>query len=176
MESHETRAARAFLSHHAFVKGLALRHAPWPGLAEDILQQVFVEFLDKAAQWDLKKDARPLLATMTRQVALRHWREKTRLLPEAMRRLADHVRRLAEERDEPPRYEEDLTILRGCIEKLPDRSRSLLDLYYHAEVPTPEIASQMGMKADTVCRALCRLRTQLRECIDRTLQGGHAHA
>ena len=176
MESHETRAAKAFLAHHAFVKGLALRHAPWPGLAEDILQQVFVEFLAKASRWDLDRDVRPLLAGMTRLVALRHWREKTRALPEAMRRLADHVRQLAEGRVDPPRYEEELTALRDCLERLPDKSRSLLDLYYHAEVPTREIASRMGMKVDTLCRAICRLREQLRVCIDRATPGDAAHA
>jgi Sigma-70 region 2 len=64
-----TEAARIFLSHHRFVKGVALRYAPWPDLMDDIVQQVFLEFMAKESKWDLSADARPLLATMTRHVA-----------------------------------------------------------------------------------------------------------
>jgi DNA-directed RNA polymerase specialized sigma24 family protein len=78
MNLNETQAAQIFLMHHDFVKGVALKHAPWPGLMEDITQQVFLEFLKKESQWDLEADVRPLLATMTRLVALRLWRERTR--------------------------------------------------------------------------------------------------
>ena len=176
MESSETRAAQLFLAHHGFVKGLALRFAPWPGLAEDIVQQVFLEFMAKQSQWDLDRDVRPLLATMTRNVALRHWRQRTRKLPEVTRLLAEHVRQLAEEQSAPPRYEEEVTALRGCVEKLPDRSRALIELYYYSDVPTRGIAEQMKMKNDTVCRALCRLRGKLRACIERALTGGAVHA
>jgi RNA polymerase sigma-70 factor, ECF subfamily len=176
MLPNEASAAKIFLSHHGFVKGLALRHAPLPGLADDIVQQVFVEFLAKADQWDLNSDIAPLLATMTRHVALRYWREQTRKLPEVMQKLAEHVRRIAEEQSVPPRYEEELSALRGCLDRLPDKSRMLIDLYYYASVPTHAIASQMSMKADTVRRALFRLRERLRECIEKSLAGGVADA
>jgi RNA polymerase sigma-70 factor (ECF subfamily) len=175
MDANTARAAQLFLAHHGFVKGLALKHAPLPGLAEDILQQVLVEFLTKAEQWDLGSDVRPLLATMTRNVALRHWRERTRELPEVMRKLAEHVRQLAEERDAEPRYDDEVTALRGCLEKLPEKSRALIDLYYYRDVPTAEIAAQMDMKTDTVCRAMCRVREKLRACVGRVLNGGPAY-
>lgn len=177
MTSHETRAAQIFLSHHDFVKGVALKHAPWPGLMEDIAQQVFLEFIGKEERWDLEKDLRPLLATMTRHVAMRLWRERTREKPEVVRKLADHIRQLAEERDEEPRYEQEIQHLRDCLQKLPEKSRELVRLYYYHDVGTPEIAGQLDMRADTVCRALSRVREKLRECIQRHIQkGGPAHA
>lgn len=175
MEAQTARAAQLFLAHHGFVKSLALKHAPLPGLAEDILQQVLVEFLSKAEQWDLASEVRPLLATMTRNVALRHWRERTRELPGMMRKLAEHVRQLAEERDAVPRFDEEVAALRGCLEKLPEKSRALIDLYYYRDVPTREIAAQMATKTETVCRAICRLREKLRSCIGRVLNGGPAY-
>ena len=175
MKSRETQAATLFLAHHGFVKGLALKHAPWPGLADDIVQQVIVEFLGKADEWDLTADLRPLLATMTRHVALRHWREQTRKLPEVAQRLAEHIRQIAEAQLAPPRYEEELTALQSCLDKLPGKSRTLVDLYYFADVPTREIAAQLAMKADTVLRAICRLRERLRQCINRELAGGASH-
>ena len=176
MNPHETQAAQMFLAHHDFVKGVALRHAPWPGLMEDIVQQVFLEFISKESKWDLTKDLRPLLATMTRHVALRQWRERTKQQPEVVQKLADHIRMLAEERDDPPRYEEEIKVLRSCLAKLPEKSRELIQLYYYGDVSTPEIADQLEMKADTVCRAISRVREKLRECIQRSAnQGGAAH-
>jgi RNA polymerase sigma factor (sigma-70 family) len=175
MDPREAIAAQAFLSHHSFVKGLALRHAPLPGVADDIVQQVFVEFLSKAASWDLSSDIRPLLATMTRNISLRLWREKTRAMPDAVRALAEHIRALADERGETPAYEDELTALRNCLAKLPDKSRSLVDLYYYGGVSTREIGQRLDMKPDTICRAMSRLREKLRECIDRVLTRGATH-
>lgn len=176
MNSNETRAAQTFLMHHDFVKGVALKYAPWPGLMEDIAQQVFLEFMAKEDRWDLEKDLRPLLATMTRHIAMRLWRDRTRDRPEVVQKLADHIRLLAEEESMPPRYEEEAGLLRGCLQKLPEKSRELIQLYYYSDVSTPQIAEQLEMKADTVCRALSRVRDKLRECIQRQIQqGGAAH-
>jgi RNA polymerase sigma-70 factor, ECF subfamily len=177
MDEAHTHAAQVFLSHHDFVKGVALKYAPWPGLMDDIAQQVFLEFMSKETKWDLSTDARPLLATMTRHVAMRLWRERTRQQPEVVQKLAEHIRMLAEERDAPPRYEEEICALRSCLQKLPDKSRQLLGLYYDDEIATTEIARQTDMKADTVCRALSRVREKLRECIRQSMnRKGQAHA
>jgi RNA polymerase sigma factor (sigma-70 family) len=176
MNTQETRAAQIFLTHHDFVKGVALKYAPWPGLMEDIAQQVFLEFMAKEQRWDLENDLRPLLATMTRHVAMRLWRDRTRQRPEVVQKLADHIRLLAEESELPPRYEEEVGLLRGCLKKLPEKSRDLIQMYYYSDVSTPQIAEQLEMKADTVCRALSRVREKLRECIQRQIQqGGAAH-
>ena len=175
MNSKETRAAQVFLAHYGFVKGLALKHAPWPGLAHDIVQQVFLEFARKEQQWNLDSDVKPLLATMTRFVALRYWRERTHQQPEVVRQLADHIRQLASERLDDPRYDDELDALRICLEKLPKKTRSFVDLYYYAGNSTGEIAVRMKMKSDTVCRALCRVRGILRGCLQRSLNGGIAH-
>jgi RNA polymerase sigma factor (sigma-70 family) len=157
-------------AHGGFVRALALRLAPAPGLAEDIAQQVFLEFIAKAAQWDLSSDVRPLFAGMTRIVARRAWRERTHDMPEVVRELADHIRDLAEAREVTWFEEEEKSALRRCFEKLPDKSRRLIDLHYDLGVTSVDIARQMEMKADAVRRALFRLREQLRKCIQRLLR------
>ena len=177
MDTQEAHAAQLFLAHHDFVKGVALKYAPWPGLMEDIAQQVFLEFMSKESTWDLERDIRPLLATMTRHIALRQWRERTRNQPEVVQKLADHIRLLAEQRDAPPRYEDEVQALRSCLSKLPEKSRELVELYYYDDISTPEIAEQTEMKTDTVCRALSRVREKLRECVKKSIgTGGMAHA
>jgi RNA polymerase sigma-70 factor (ECF subfamily) len=176
MNTHETRAAQLFLSHHGFVRGVALKHAPWPGLVEDIVQQVFLEFMAKETQWDLESDVRPLLATMARHVALRHWRERTREKPETIQKLAKHIRQLAEEREHPTTYVDEIGALRDCLLRLPDKSRELVQRYYFDERSTREIGADLAMNPDTICRALSRVRDSLRECIARALKPNPARA
>jgi RNA polymerase sigma factor (sigma-70 family) len=153
------------------VHSLAIRFAPWPGLADDITQQVFFEFINKSGQWDLTRDVRPLLVGMTRNVALRTWREHTRTLPDQLRDLAEHIRQLAEQQELPPRGPEELNALKHCLAKLPEKSRRLLELHYYLDVASVDIARQMQMNADAVRRALFRLREQLRRCIRGLLKG-----
>lgn len=176
MLSNETKVAQLVLSHHAFVRALAFKLAPWSGLVDDISQQVFLEFLAKQEKWNLEQDLRPLLATMTRHVAARYWRERKRTMPEVMRELADYVQALAAEREDPAGEDEKLAALRGCVEKLPDKGRRFLNLYYDAGISAVDIAARMEMHPDAVCQALCRLRGKLRDCIERALAQGGLHA
>ena len=152
-----------------FVRSLALRLAPAAGLAEDIAQQVFLEFIAKGDHWRLEGDARALLAAMTRNVALRCWRDRARGVSAEMRGLGDHIRALAEASEVEWYRPEEKQALQGCLEKLPDRSRKFIELHYGLDVSSVEIARQMEMSAEAVRRALFRLRTQLRRCIERTL-------
>ena len=153
-----------------FVHALALRLAPAAGLAEDIAQQVFLEFIAKAAQWDLTQDIKPLLAGMTRNVARRAWREKSHNMPDVVRELADHIRDLAENGEVSWFDEEEKNALRRCLDKLPDKSRRLIDFHYDLQITSVEIARKMEMNADAVRRALFRLREQLRKCVGRLLR------
>src|SRR5262245_45909150 len=172
MSDRESRITEIAESHGHFVRSTALRLAPAPGLAEDIAQQVFLEFVSKADQWDLDRDVKPLLATMTRNVALRFWREKTRAMSAEMRGLAEHIRGLAECSEvEWPRPEEQAA-LQQCLKQLSEKSRRFIELHYEFGITSVEIASRMEMTADAVRRALFRLREQLRKCIQTGMARG----
>jgi RNA polymerase sigma-70 factor (ECF subfamily) len=134
-------------------------------VAEDISQQVLLEFIAKAAEWDLTRDIKPLLAVMTRNVASRCWREKMRALPEVHRELADHIRQLAETRETDWFGDEEKSLLKRCLERLAAKSRQLIDSHYYLGLSSVEIAQAMHMNADAVRRALFRLRQQLRKCM-----------
>ncbi len=156
----------------AFVKGLALKLAPVPGLAGDIAQQVFLEFIEKRDQWDLSGDLKPLLAGMTRIVAQRQWRERCKAMAPEMLALAEEIRSLTEREEVPWYSEEEKGALRRCLEKLPEKSRNILKMHYDLGVSSVDMAGQMQVKADAVRRALFRLRYQLRKCVEGTLARG----
>jgi RNA polymerase sigma-70 factor, ECF subfamily len=158
--------------HGGFVRALALRLAPAPGLAEDIAQQVFLEFIAKATEWDLTRDVQPLLAVMTSNVARRCWREKMHTLPEVQRELAEHIRRLAETQDSSWFGEEEKSVLRRCLDRLPNKSRRLVELHYYLDISSVEIGRQMALNPDAVRRALFRVRERLRKCLKSFLPEG----
>jgi RNA polymerase sigma factor (sigma-70 family) len=151
--------------HRPFVLRVAARLAPLPSLAEDIAQQVFLEFLSKIEQWDLSGDLKPLLATMTRNVALRHWRERSVHLSAELRGLVEHIRDLAAASEPTPFHDDETDILRKCLAKLPPRSRRLLEWRYGTPLRCSEIAAQLALKPEAVRQALTRLRDQLRRCM-----------
>jgi len=153
-----------------FVCALAVRYAPVPDLAQDIAQQVFLEFVKKQQKWDLSRDVRPLLSEMTRLVARRCWQESCQQMTSQMRALAEHVRQLAESSHLEPIQEDERAALRQCLEKLPERSRLLVRTRYYLGANSVEIADRLGMTPTAVRRALVRLRQRLRACVEMQLR------
>jgi RNA polymerase sigma-70 factor (ECF subfamily) len=72
---------------------------------------------------------------------------------------------------------EDLSLCRtqalsGCMQKLTDRDRSLLQVCYHTGATISAIALERGRSVQSVCNSLRRIRQSLFECIERTLAKG----
>lgn len=167
--------AKIILEYHDFVRYEAFKAAPYPGVTEDIVQQVFVEFLEKADQWNVDSDLRPLLRKMTQFVAARLWREKSRRFSEIHRAIAEQVRlSLADE--ETMLYENELPALKHCMGRLPEKSRSLITMRYFNQLPIDEIAENMQMKSGNVYKSICRIRELLKECILQTMRRESSHA
>ncbi|HEX5271156.1 MAG TPA: sigma-70 family RNA polymerase sigma factor [Gemmataceae bacterium] len=78
---------------------------------------------------------------------------------------------LAEAQDETTHdeTEERRTALAGCVEKLRQRDRELLDECYGREGGMAEVAGRHGRSSQSVHNSLRRIRRSLFECIRRTL-------
>ncbi|QDV74077.1 sigma-70 family RNA polymerase sigma factor [Botrimarina mediterranea] len=70
-------------------------------------------------------------------------------------------------------YEESLEF---CLQKLPERSRRMLELRYTCAMSADEIASQLKMTVQSVYTRLSQIRVALRDCVRRQLRrtGGNA--
>jgi RNA polymerase sigma factor (sigma-70 family) len=170
----DRRIERIFKNHQGFVRALAVRMAPLPGFEEDISQQVFLEFLQKRDQWDLDRDVKPLLAQMTRNVCRRYWRERSRGMPEKMRELAEHMRRLAAQEELSWYGDEEKDALKECLEKVPERSRKILSLRYEMSLSTKDLAKEFRMSANAVRQVIHRVQRRLKECIEEAM-GEESH-
>lgn len=166
----EQRAVECFLPFREFVKGAALRYAPLPGYSEDIAQQVFIEFVSHCDRWDLDNDVRPILLTITKNVALQLWRERKRIMPESVIMLGEFLQKRSEEKLAPDRYETEKAVLSACLNRLPKRSRELIDLYYFDALKSEEIGNRYNISAKSVMRAIYRIRERLKKCIHRLVE------
>lgn len=67
-----------------------------------------------------------------------------------------------------------LLFLRDCLQRLDPREQLLFQLRYAEDLKPAAIGEQLGVAANTVSKALQRLRDQLRACIDRATAAARA--
>lgn len=60
-----------------------------------------------------------------------------------------------------------LDFVKHCVNELQGRSLELCDLRYGQNLKPAAIAKSLGMTANTVAKALQRIREQLQSCIER---------
>lgn len=172
IESHRiVQASQLFLKYQDFVKGLAYRYAPLPGYAEDIAQQVYLEFVSNIERFDLEKDIQPLLHTITKNTALRIWTQRTKSSPENLRKIAEHIQAFTLEEPESSNLDLEVASLQRCLQTLPERSHALIMQHYFDGVSMVEIAKAMQASDKSVRKAFCKIRDKLRVCIRKVMNG-----
>lgn len=158
---------RLFQDRHGLVLAAARRFSPTPELAYDIVQQVFLEFVQTGMRrgWDLEREIDPLLYGITKNVAMKCWRQERRQQPDAIRRLGERFLRAGGSGSADPRGASEIDALFDCLKKLTFKSRRLIEQYYFEDVPMEEICRQYQSKPNAIHQAFCRIRARLRECI-----------
>lgn len=81
-----------------------------------------------------------------------------------MRYAQEHFLKLASEETAPPASHE-VDFLGECLEQLAPSARTLVDLKYHRDHSSEEIAEQLQRSAAWVRTTLFRIRQQLKDCI-----------
>lgn len=150
---------RVFLSIFAIVHNLAD--------AEEILQQTSVVLWRKFSEYRRDQDFTRWACGVARYEVLKHRQAKgkaalpisddlaERLSASALRDLDDLDRR----RD----------ALQRCLEELPPQHRELIRIRYEEDCRPEGLAARLGRTADSIRRALHRIRMKLMECMDRKL-------
>lgn len=165
-----------FLAHRHYIKAVAVRYLPYSHLADEVVQQVYVDFVSKADKWNFDGNIKALLAVMTQNIAKAYWKTESRNLPEKLRKIAEHIQKIAENDDhQADQYAEYLQALRECMKKAPEKTGELIQLHYFQGMSFKEIAEQMGLNSDTVYRAVYRLREKMRLCIERSVKGEESY-
>ena len=174
-EDRKDRASALFLRYYHFVEAIAFRAAPSAELQSDIVHDAFLDFMKKADQWDLDSDVRPLLRKITQNIALQYWRNHMRSLPEHLQPLAEKIQEKISANDDQTansNLDEQLAALDECVERLSPRYRRLVRLFYFEKVPLERLSEETSFSLFAIRKAMCRIRTALRECVERRLAAG----
>ena len=169
----ESGLYEAFLAHfsrgqpqvQAFIRSLVHDRAS----ADDVFQATSLTLWRKFSSFRSDAEFVPWALGIARNEVLHHWRSRRRdrlVFSEAvLTQLADVALSVANEVD--PRQE----ALEACIEKLPERQRQLVTLFYGQQLPAETIAVSWDRTVHAVYKALKVMRRNLMDCVDRTLAG-----
>lgn len=139
--------------------------SPNPSLAEEILQSTFVIAWEKLDRYE----PRGLFLGWLKTIAHNQLRQELRRLRRHVEvdhdSLQDVLLRSAE--SDCDRVAGESKDLAHCLAELPTHARELLEHRYFHNRSIDELATEMGRKATTLAVTLFRLRTALRECLDR---------
>lgn len=165
MEAFDPLVERHLDALHAFV---ALK-LPVAHLVDEITHETFVFAFRRIAEFTPGTSFRAWLRAIAAnkvRAELEHFsREERNRLAYAEQRALDDA--IAEPAAPNSREVEALT---ECLEAVPDHLRALLNLRYHDESSSEEIAGRLRRSLAWVRTTLCRVRQQLHDCIERKLK------
>lgn len=144
--------------------------------AEEILQNVAVVVCDKADQYQSGTSFQAWSREIARRQVLQYFRESKRgpsvLAPADL----DYLTRAFDEVEKDGRMEERVQALRFCLENSPNFTRELFRFRYEEQLSLEKMADRLGLKSESVRKALYRGRIALRNCIKRRLSlSRHSH-
>jgi RNA polymerase sigma-70 factor, ECF subfamily len=132
--------------------------------AEDIVQQTAVALWEKFDAYDPSQPFTPWACRFALNKA-RQWIERH----QRWRSLLENglAEELACRREElRPELESKLGRLEGCLGRLPDEQRSLVEGYYYRRTAIAELAEASGRTEAATYKALQRIRQALQACIE----------
>ena len=163
----QTEFHRLFVQSQRRIFGHILTLLPRLADAEEVFQQTCVIILGKVAQFTPGTDF-VRWACQIAQYEVYNYRRRLqtekRHLNEA---LLDKIAALRLDRGEL--LDAELDALRRCVDKLPPPDRHLIQDRYFRKITSQALAAELGRPANTVYKAIHRIRRVLRECIEKAI-------
>jgi RNA polymerase sigma-70 factor, ECF subfamily len=140
---------------------------PDPDQAQDVYQDAVMTLWEKFGEYRKDEPFLPWAYRFAHFKVLAH-RKRNRRQPAL---LDDDVLNIlaAEQVEENERLEAQLRLLPGCLDKLTQKERRLLEMRYDGRATLAQIAVETGRLADTLYRVLHRVRKKLLDCIESRL-------
>lgn len=137
--------------------------------AEDIVQQTALTLWEKFDAYDLQQPFTPWACRFALNKA-KQWIERRQRWQALLERgLAEE---LAQRREElRPDLEIKLKHLEGCLTKLPDEQRSVVEGYYYRREAIEKLAETSGRSVAATYKTLQRIRQALHICIENAAKG-----
>ncbi len=168
-------ATEVFMKYYGYVRSVAFASAPVASLSEDIAHDAFVCFMDNVATWEYSDEKiKPLLKSITRNMAARVWKRQMRQSPEALCGVANLLRtELFDDEEFHASYcslEDKIVALRSCLAKMSPENRALIEKLYFDENSYSELSELLNKSTAALYMQASRVRMQLYECVNATLE------
>lgn len=157
-----------FLPHQREIKAYVSAAVRDIHAQNDIVQETALTLWRTFDRYD---KARPFVSWargVARNVVLQHYRKAGRnpvlIEPAALESLLN-----AFDETQPNDSELYLDALRHCMNKVPEKSRHLLELRYRTSLSIAEVADRLQSNVNAVNQALIRIRAALRACMDQQI-------
>lgn len=137
--------------------------------AEDIVQQTALALWEKFDAYDPSQPFTPWACRFALNKA-RQWIERRQRWQSLLQ--GGLAEELVHRREElRPELEVRLKHLEGCIGKLPEDQRSLVEGYYYHRTGIEKVAEKSGRTVEATYKALQRIRATLQICIGNAAKG-----
>lgn len=171
MPKNREQLIRLFLAQQAMVEEYIGGLVSNPSDAQDIMQDVAVEILEK--ETDPPDDEKIFPAWcrgVARNFVLHYWRSKRRAKVVPDSDLLDLVETAYSEYDaDAERWNERRRKLEGCLDKLPEKPKELLALKYGHNLDSQALGRRLGNTPEAVRKTLSRAYQLIRACIKKEL-------
>ncbi|MGZ8920251.1 MAG: sigma-70 family RNA polymerase sigma factor [Limisphaerales bacterium] len=137
--------------------------------AEDIVQQTALALWEKFDAYDPSQPFTPWACRFALNKA-RQWIERRQRWQALLE--SGLAEELAQRREElRPELEVRLRHLEGCIGKLPEDQRSIVEGYYYDRTGIEKLAERSGRTVEATYKALQRIRAALQICVENAAKG-----
>ena len=140
---------------------------PDPHEAQDVYQECVMTLWEKFGEY---RDEEPFLPWAYRFAHFKVLAQRSAIAARPLQLDDDVLAMLAEVQvEENEHFEEQLRALTGCMERLKPEERRLLRSRYEAAASLRRVAEETERRADSLYRALHRVRRKLLHCIQHRL-------
>jgi RNA polymerase sigma-70 factor (ECF subfamily) len=136
--------------------------------AEDIFQEVWIRLAEAEERAEPIADPVKWCRGVAKNLILHHWRAQRLAKVRPDSELLDLVEQALNEHDDE--WSGRKQVLLECIERLPEKSKSLLQLKYNEGLSFAAMAERLKHSVDSLKMALVRVRRMLQECVQRKLR------
>jgi RNA polymerase sigma-70 factor, ECF subfamily len=136
---------------------------------DDLAQDVYLAFFRQRAERPAGVEAVAWLKGIARNHCMNYFRSQGRRSTRVMVQLAEIITQDPELQELTQSEERALEIFHGCMEKLSEDERHMLDWYYIDNCTAEVIGERLNRPPATVRVMMMRLREQLRVCMKQAL-------
>ena len=139
-------------------------------VAEDLFQETVLQILEVSDRFDPAKEFVPWACGIARNMVRRYWRRQKTQPSTIAQELLEGLAQIVVDEGDTDVWRKEQAALRRCLEKVPERTRTLFVLRYGHNCKGQELARRAQFNAGSIRTTLARLRNQLRQCIDSQVQ------